>query len=221
MLSVPADPCVRNTYESLQELLANTRADLTKLAMAHLESKSAYAEAMSSVAHSSCLRRGHVLQAAIASALQASGMYEIWSPHRLYGDIRVERALGVHATPRFIEIDIVAFGPGGVLHAVEVVTSLNAISSHRRKTIERRFDLASELLPGWAAEAGIGFESLSLSLVTLDDPEPEGTYGRAKVTGISAFEDLFNVRVMGCISSAMRGFDAALTPLFVELEALR
>lgn len=221
MLSIRQDACVQNTYLTLQQLLADTSAELAKLANTHLESGTAYVEAMASIAHSSCLRRGHLLQAAIASAIGASGDYEVRSPLRLYGDVQVERPLGVQDRPRFIEVDIVAVQPGGALHAIEVVTSLNAISSHRWRTIQRRFELAHDLLPGWISDEDMSVNFTKLSLVTLDDPVPEITCGGANVIGLDDLENMTGVRVHGCISSAMRGFDAALTPLFTKLEALR
>jgi len=221
MISVRQDTCVQNTYLTLQQLLSDTSAELAKLAKSHLESRTAYVEAMASIAHSSCLRRGHLLQAAIASALGASGNYEVRSPLRLYGDVQVERPLGVQDRPRYIEVDVVAVEPGGTLHAIEVVTSLNAISSHRWRTIQRRFELARELLPGWIGDEGLKVNCTKLSLVTLDDPVPEMVCGGANVIGLDDLENMTAIRVHGCVSSAMRGFDSALTPLFTELEALR
>jgi hypothetical protein len=221
MLSIQKDTCVQNTYLTLQQLLADTSAELTKLAKTHLESGTAYVEAIASIAHSSCLRRGHLLQAAIASALGASGKFAVRSPLRLYGDVKVERALGVQDRPRYIEIDIVAVQSDGTLYAIEVVTSLNAISSHRWRTIQRRFELARELLPGWVKDEGLVVNCTKLSLVTLDDPVPDIVCGGTNTIGLNELENMTGVRVHGCIRAAMRGFDAALTPLFVQLEALR
>lgn len=221
MLSIQQDTCVENTYLTLEQLLSNTSAELTKLAKSHLESRTAYVEAMASIAHSSCLRRGHLLQAAIAAALGASGNFSVRSPLRLYGDVHVERPLGVQDRPRYIEVDVVAVERGGTLHAIEVVTSLNAISSHRWRTIQRRFELAHELLPGWIRDEDLVANCTKMSLVTLDDPVPDIVCGGAKVIGLDDLENMTGVRVHGCISAAMKGFDAALTPLFSKLEALR
>lgn len=221
MLSIQQDACVQNTYLALQQLLSDTSTELAKLAKAHLESGTAYVEAMASIAHSSCLRRGHLLQAAIASAIGASGDYEVRSPLRLYADVQVERPLGVQDRPRYIEVDIVAVESDGTLHALEVVTSLNAISSHRWRTIQRRFELARELLPNWINDEGLNVNCTKLSLVTLDDPVPQIVCGDTNVIGLDDLENMTGIRVHGCVSSAMRGFDAALTPLFTELEALR